>query len=162
MNNGMNKNIKLLTVLTIFALIVNGFSNFKLNIFVHLICIIISYFCTYYINTRYSTTISLIKILKTVKYCFWLAKEILLSSINVAVMIWHPKFKVSPKFTWIKFNQQSDFATTIYANSITLTPGTITVEIENNQLLIHSLDENGVKELEENVMAYKISQLINA
>ena len=77
---------------------------------------------------------------KLVKYSFWLIKEILKSNITVTKTILSQKIQVKQNMFNVPLSPKSDAAQVIFANSITLTPGTITVETEKNSLLVHSLD----------------------
>ena len=75
-----------------------------------------------------------------VTYCFWLIKEILKSNIAVTKTILSPKIKLKQEMFDVPLLPKSEAAQVIFANSITLTPGTITVETEKNSLLVHSLN----------------------
>ena len=77
---------------------------------------------------------------KLVTYSFWLIKEILKSNITVTKTILSQKIQVKQNMFNVPLFPKSDAAQVIFANSITLTPGTITVETEKNSLLVHSLD----------------------
>ena len=48
---------------------------------------------------------------------------------------------------WIEVNNLSELGVSIYANSITLTPGTISVETKKDKILVHYLEQNGYKDL---------------
>ena len=69
----------------------------------------------------------------------WLIKEILFSTIAVVKIIWSPKMSINPVFEHITTMQQTGAGMVLYANSITLTPGTYTVDIEGRKLFVHSL-----------------------
>ena len=77
---------------------------------------------------------------KLATYSFWLIKEILKSNITVTKTILSPEIHVKQNMFSVPLSPKSDAAQVIFANSITLTPGTITVETEKNSLLVHSLD----------------------
>lgn len=89
-------------------------------------------------------------------YFFWLLKEIAKSSVNVTKLILSRKLSLSPAAAWIYTKQSSDIGRVIYANSITLTPGTITICVENQRLLVHSLEALNLKDLESGEMDNKI------
>jgi len=76
-------------------------------------------------------------------YWAWLLKEIVKSAWDVSKIIVNPKLPISP--TLVRFNpsQRTDVGLVIHANSITLTPGTITVEATANEFLVHGLTRNG-------------------
>lgn len=71
-------------------------------------------------------------------YFPWLIKEMLISSIRVAKLVLTPK-KVEPKIVTLKTGIKSNIGKVIYANSITLTPGTFTIDIEKDSLTVHFL-----------------------
>jgi multicomponent Na+:H+ antiporter subunit E len=72
-------------------------------------------------------------------YWPWLLKEIVKSAWDVSKIIVNPKLPISP--TLVRFNpsQRTAVGLVIHANSITLTPGTITVEATDNEFLVHGL-----------------------
>lgn len=79
-----------------------------------------------------------LKPLKFIAYLAWLMKEIAVSNIAVTKMILSPKMGLRQHFFRVKNTQRSELATAIYANSITLTPGTISVEIERDAFWVHA------------------------
>jgi multicomponent Na+:H+ antiporter subunit E len=88
------------------------------------------------------------KTVKTIKYFFWLIKEIFKSSLTVTKKIWQFKPAVSPAFSYVPTTSKDIFGVTVYANSITLTPGTVSVDVEKDQILVHALckeDLEGLK-----------------
>ena len=92
-------------------------------------------------------------------YILWLVKEIILSNLQVVKHIWLGNSSISPSFATITASQQSDIGKVIYANSITLTPGTVTVEMEGDKFLVHSLIGQSIKELEAGEMDRRVSGL---
>jgi len=66
-----------------------------------------------------------------------LFKEIITANIDVAYRIIHPKMPIKPGIVVIKTSLRQDVAKMILANSITLTPGTFTLDIIEDRLLIH-------------------------
>ena len=79
-------------------------------------------------------------IFSLITYCFWLTKEILRSNITVAKTILSPQINIKQNIFDVPLSPKSEAAQVIFANSITLTPGTITVETEKKSLLVHSLN----------------------
>ncbi len=76
---------------------------------------------------------------RAVLYWPWLIKEIILANIDVAKAILGLSGAVRPSVFTIKASQTSDLGKTIYANSITLTPGTVTIALEGDEMTIHAL-----------------------
>ncbi|MEM7173075.1 MAG: Na+/H+ antiporter subunit E [Pseudomonadota bacterium] len=72
-------------------------------------------------------------------YWIWLAKEIALANYAVARVIIDPKMPISPRMIRVKATQKTDLGRVLHANSITLTPGTVSIELENDEILVHAL-----------------------
>jgi multicomponent Na+:H+ antiporter subunit E len=89
-------------------------------------------------------------------YWLWLAKEIALSALSVARTIMSPRLPISPSMTVVKASQRSAPAIATYANSITLTPGTITVGVRGNDLTVHALVRDGALDLESGRMDARV------
>ena len=91
-------------------------------------------------------------------YCFWLFKEILKSNIAVTKTILSPQIMIKQNMFDVPLSPKSEAAQVIFANSITLTPGTITVETEKNSLLVHSLNFSSSIEKEIEDMGKRVSR----
>jgi multicomponent Na+:H+ antiporter subunit E len=76
-------------------------------------------------------------------YWPWLLKEILKSGWQVARIILDPRLPISPTLVRFKPSQKTTVALATHANSITLTPGTITVEADEREFLVHALTREG-------------------
>jgi len=94
-------------------------------------------------------------------YYAWLIKEIILANIVVVKHIWLGNKTISPTLAVIKASQKTETGKVIYANSITLTPGTITISIEDDQFMIHALLQESVKDLESGDMDRRVTRLEN-
>lgn len=75
----------------------------------------------------------------TVRYAFYLLGQIVLSAVQVMILVWSGR-KRAPRLVRFTPALQSDELRVLLANSITLTPGTITVEIEHGEFRVHALD----------------------
>ena len=80
-------------------------------------------------------------------YSFWLLGQIIQSSLRVMYLILHPKLPISPGFYKIPATQKSRLGHVTYANSITLTPGTASVDLSDTHILVHSLEKQSVLDL---------------
>ena len=94
-----------------------------------------------------------------IKYILYLLMEIIKSSITVSKIIWFPRMKINPSAKWIE-GYNAMLPNAIYGNSITLTPGTVTIAISNDKLLIHALNKSSIAELEQGEMSKKIRSII--
>ena len=73
------------------------------------------------------------------RYVPWLMKEIFVANVAVAKIILDPKMPISPRMVVFHGSQETDLGKVLYANSITLTPGTITTGVEGQSFQIHAL-----------------------
>jgi multicomponent Na+:H+ antiporter subunit E len=83
-----------------------------------------------------------------VTYYPWLAVEIVKSAWGVTWVILNPKLPISPCMTVVRASQTTAAGVATYANSITLTPGTVTAGVEGNELTVHALVRDGALDLE--------------
>jgi multicomponent Na+:H+ antiporter subunit E len=81
-------------------------------------------------------------------YWLWLLKEIVVSSIDVAKLILKPSMPISPTVVVLTAENKTDVGQVIFGNSITLSPGTVTLDLHEGQVLIHCLSSDSAKELE--------------
>ncbi len=83
-----------------------------------------------------------IRLPKIVGYFFYLVKEIFLSAWATMKLIWSPEKEIEPRVTSFRTRLKTDAGKVVLANSITMTPGTITVDVQDDLFLIHYLDES--------------------
>lgn len=82
---------------------------------------------------------------KILAYWPWLVKEIVKSAWSVTCIILNPRLPISPTLVRFKPSQRTDVGIVLHANSITLTPGTITIEAERDMFLVHGLTHGGAQ-----------------
>ena len=80
-------------------------------------------------------------------YSLWLVKEIVLANIAVARSVWGGPDTISPRVFKVTANQKTDLGKVVYANSITLTPGTVSVDLKDNVITVHSLTAESAEDL---------------
>lgn len=97
-------------------------------------------------------------IISIILYFPWLFWEICKSAFSVIKIIWQKNIFVEPVFEWVDAEGLEDISEIIYGNSITLTPGTVTLDINNNMLLVHALDKSSVDDLHNGKMIKKIKK----
>lgn len=95
---------------------------------------------------------------RTLCYALWLGWQILLSTLDVTRRIWHPALPISPGVRHVPA-KLGDVARVIYANSITLTPGTLSIDVDEDRILVHSLTEEGLADLEGGEMYRRVKEL---
>lgn len=89
-------------------------------------------------------------------YVLWLLKEIVVSSIEVALQVWKPEMAISPGYAFVPTRQGTDTGRVIYANSITLTPGTVSITVQPKRIWVHALKQEALKQLQEGAMDTRI------
>ena len=90
-------------------------------------------------------------------YLIWLFKEILKSNLNTAKVIINGK--VEPETFTVKASQVTDVAKVTYANSITLTPGTVTTKMHKDVFEVHALNSDFGNDVRTNEMDKKVTWL---
>ncbi len=90
----------------------------------------------------------------------WLFAEIVKSNIAVLKCIWMPKsYPISPIIRQLKMQPETRISRTLYANSITLTPGTVSIEVREDEILVYALLEDAMKDLEGGDMGLRVRKL---
>jgi len=92
-------------------------------------------------------------------YWPWLLKEIFKSGWQVTRIILDPRLPISPTFVRFKPSQKTTVALATHANSITLTPGTITVDADHDQFLVHALTREGAAGVIDSEMDRRVSRM---
>jgi len=100
-------------------------------------------------------------LLKLPRYWTWLLVEIVKSNIHVAKKIWQPRLDIQPQFKKIPSPWKRDVTRVVHANSITLTPGTVTVRVDKDTVLVHSLTDETMHGLESPEMRKHLEMLEN-
>ena len=77
------------------------------------------------------------------RYWIWLLGEICKSSYEVTKIVLSPRLPISPTLTRIEAQPKGPFGQVILSNSITLSPGTVTLDLDDGQLLVHCLTGSG-------------------
>lgn len=96
---------------------------------------------------------------RIVFYWLWLAKEVAVATIDICRRIWSPRLDISPTHFCIDASQKTPLGLMLYANSISVTPGTVCVNIEGNRLEIHALTWSAADDLLSGEMDRRVSQL---
>jgi multicomponent Na+:H+ antiporter subunit E len=97
-----------------------------------------------------------------VTYFPWLLREIAKSAWTVSKIILHPRLPISPTMTILRARQKTRAGVATFANSITLTPGTITVRVSGNDLTVHTLVREGAIDLEGGAMNRRVTRFERA
>ena len=99
------------------------------------------------------------KIPALLQYLYHLIKEIITANITVSRMILTRKERMEPVIVHVRTNLKSETARVILANSITLTPGTITVSMTDRDLLVHCLDKSLSEGMEDSIFVRLLQKM---
>jgi multicomponent Na+:H+ antiporter subunit E len=92
-------------------------------------------------------------------YWIWLLIEIMKANFDVSKTILGIGEPARPNVIRVKPSQRSELGQVIYANSITLTPGTISIELENGEIMVHALTQGSADDLNTGVMDRRVTQV---
>jgi multicomponent Na+:H+ antiporter subunit E len=92
-------------------------------------------------------------------YFPWLFWQIILSNLQVARRILGPVRALDPAVGWVDASQKTVAGLVTFANSITLTPGTISLSVHHDRIQVHALDTSGLDDLIEGDMNRRVAQM---
>ncbi len=96
-------------------------------------------------------------------YLPWLIKEIAASNIEVARLVWHPDLPIRPQVIRTPSSQQTPVGLAAFANSITLTPGTLSLDAdEPGIILVHAIGDATAEGLQTGEMNRRVATLEGA
>jgi len=96
---------------------------------------------------------------RAIAYVPYLAWQVILANWDVFKRIWSAQPAIDPRMARVPYSTRHPFVTTTYANSITLTPGTVTVSVDDKTMLIHCLTKEGEDSLREGDMERHVKRL---
>ena len=92
-------------------------------------------------------------------YLPWLIYQIYLANLHVVYLVWHRGMPIDPKIIRFKTKLESDLALVTLANSITLTPGTITLDIRDGEYYVHALSKKVADDLLTGDMQNRVAKI---
>lgn len=94
-----------------------------------------------------------------VRYFWVLVEEIVKANVCVLKIILSPQMQPEPAFVYFETRLKGGMARTLLANSITLTPGTITISVEEGRFCVHCLDRDLAMGMEESVFVKLLEEM---
>ncbi len=135
--------IFIFSILMVFWLLMSASADWQHLVTGAIFCLILTVFWSNLnISTEGKTYFFIVQAYMLVVYFIKLVIEIVIANINVAMIVLNPKLPISPGIVIMRCDLERTLLRVLYVNSITLTPGTITVELEDNLLIIHALTED--------------------
>ncbi len=97
---------------------------------------------------------------RALPYWGWLAWQVAKTNVEVARIILNPKMPISPCMVRVRASQKSELGHVVYANSITLTPGTVTVDLVDGGLKVHALTRAAADDLASGEMDRRVTAMM--
>ena len=104
-------------------------------------------------------TVVHIRLLGLGRYLVWLIGQIFKANIDVTREILRPQLRLSPSIFRVPAHGLSELGQVTYANSITLTPGTVSINIKDQDIEVHALTQNAADDLQRGEMVRRLRQL---
>lgn len=92
-------------------------------------------------------------------YWLWLLLEIVKSAIQVSRIVLSPKLPMNHRMVKLVLDDTEPMPGVILGNSITLSPGTITIDIDGREVLVHCISEEGAQDMESGELLRRIEKL---
>jgi multicomponent Na+:H+ antiporter subunit E len=92
-------------------------------------------------------------------YLPWLLREIWTANLQVVRLVLDPRLPIDPVVVRLPTRYTTDLARTALANSITLTPGTITVDVDGETLVVHAITRAGGEDVAAGGMARRVGRV---
>lgn len=146
-----------LKTMSLFAVWILFSASFEWN---HLVLGLISSFTVAWINSGHSPFVPKFHLwFRILLYLPWLFYKIMQSSLYLCKLILHPALPIAPRLISVETKLRHHGAVVLLGNSITLTPGTITAEVDRNRLIVHALDKTLGDDLESKQIESKIADI---
>lgn len=98
---------------------------------------------------------------RAVYYFFWMIYQIIVAGFHVLTVIIRPKMPIEPTLITFEVDLPSAHAKMILGNSITLTPGTLTIDIEDDTFTVHAIDSTSFAGLMDDSMPRQVLSLFS-
>jgi len=145
-------------ILFLIWIMFNGAITVEIAVFGVVISLIVLLFMCKFLDYSLKKELILYQLIPLlILYFITLVWEILKANVDTAKLILNPKVEVESQVVMFKSDLKTDFCRVILANSITLTPGTITAKItKDGEFIIHALDSSFTEGLDESVFVKKL------
>lgn len=89
----------------------------------------------------------------------WLTGQVILANLDVARRILSPRLPISPRVIRVPASQATDLGRTTFANAITLTPGTLSMDLAGNEVEVHALTREAAEGLLSGAMDRRVASM---
>ena len=150
-----------LTALIMFAfwIFLSGKFSFILLLSGVISSLLVSYMSNDLLIGNGDIKLGFIRTIRFIRFLPWLLWQIVLANIDLALRTLHPKMPINPMLINFKNNLKTDLGMVILANSITLTPGTVTIDVNKNEFLVHVISEKAAQSLISGEMQARVKKI---
>ena len=150
-----------LTVLIMFSfwIFLSGKFSFILLLSGIISSLLVSYMSNDLLIGNGDIKLGFIRTIRFIRFLPWLLWQIVLANIDLAIRTLHPKMPINPMLINFKNNLKTDLGMVILANSITLTPGTVTIDVNENEFLVHVISEKAAQSLISGEMQARVKKI---
>ena len=151
----------LLTAIIMFGfwILLSGEFHFVLILSGIISSLLVSYWSHDLLIGNVDIKLGAVRIVRFIKYLPWLLWQIVLANIDLVYLTLHPKLPIAPRIISIKNEYKTDIGKVTFANSITLTPGTVTIEVNKNEFIVHAISKESAESLITGKMQARIKKI---
>jgi len=93
---------------------------------------------------------------KLIRYWVYLLGQVFLANVQMVRIILSPKPDIDPRVLRVRITQTSELGKAVLGNSVTLTPGTVTLEFKDNTMEVHALNETAAQDVEQGTFDQRV------
>ncbi|MGB0695115.1 MAG: Na+/H+ antiporter subunit E [Rhodospirillaceae bacterium] len=154
----MKHALRLGIVLAALWLLLSGYFDKPLILAFGVISVALTVYVTHRMKILDADTLPLWYAARAYMYWPWLGVQIVKSNIRVAqIILTRGEMPYSPTLAVVPSSQKTALGAVIFANSITLTPGTVSIDVGGDGILVHALEQAGIDDLREGEMNRRVS-----
>lgn len=155
-----SNHILMFILLLVFWLILSPKRDFAGVVIGIIISFSIIYFNKDFIVAKEEKQISIPRsMISMILYAISLVSEVIKSNIQVAKIVLSPSLPIEPHFVKVPVKMEKDIFKVLYGNSITLTPGTLTVDILEDYYIVHALTKESAEGLKDSIVERKVLRI---
>jgi multicomponent Na+:H+ antiporter subunit E len=145
-----------LAVLSVLWLVLSGYFEPLLISFGVASCLLVAWIGSRMDRSDGEHHFGLVRPLAGLRYLGWLILEVIKSNLDVSRRILSPRLPITPTIVWVPASQKTEIGRVIFANSITLTPGTVSIDVQEGEIEVHALSKEGAEALLEGEMNRRV------
>ena len=146
-------------IMFVFWIFLSGEFSFILLLSGVISSLLVSYMSNDLLIGNGDMKLGFIRTIRFIRFLPWLLWQIVLANIDLAIRTLHPKMPINPMLINFKNNLKTDLGMVILANSITLTPGTVTIDVNENEFLVHVISEKAAQSLISGEMQARVKKI---